>query len=270
MEEDMLPEKDKPAVSIVKIGGNVVDNPETLKAFLSDFEKLPGRKLLVHGGGVMASKLSRQLGLEPKMLQGRRITDAETLKIVTMVYAGWINKSIVALLQKLGCNAIGLSGADGNIIPAKKRSPHPIDFGFAGDPEPERIGTEVLARLLESGLTPVICAITHDEAGSLLNTNADTIAYLMGTALSSTYTTRLYYCFEKEGVLKDVNDANTLIPSIDKPEYLTYRAAGVIADGMIPKMDNSFKSIEQGVSEVIILHAKNLLNGKGTRLVKGE
>lgn len=258
---------EKMPLSVVKIGGNVVDNPEVLKSFLSDFNKLEGYKLLVHGGGVMASKMSKQLGIETKMIEGRRITDAETLKLVTMVYAGWINKNIVASLQQDGCNAIGLSGADANTIPAKKRSPVPIDYGYVGDPEPEKINISIITQLLESNLTPVFCAITHDGNGNLLNTNADTIAYVLANGLSETFKTTIYYCFEKEGVLKDINNPDSLIPEMTKTDFETLKKEGIIADGMIPKLYNSFKAIENGVSEVVILHAQNLLRGKGTRLV---
>lgn len=263
----MITENKKAHLSIVKIGGNIVDNPEALESFLNDFHQLEGNKLLVHGGGVMASKMAKQLGIETKMLNGRRITDEETLKLVTMVYAGWGNKNIVALLQKTGCNAIGLSGADANTIPAIRRSPVPIDFGFAGDPDPNKTNTGFISQLIESNITPVFCAITHDGNGSLLNTNADTIAYTVATALSEKYTVTIYYCFEKEGVLRDVNNAESLIPTMTKEEYDTYKQQGIIVDGMIPKLDNSFKAMTNGVSQVIILHAKNLLSGKGTVLI---
>lgn len=257
----------KENLSIVKIGGNIVDKPEALEQFLTDFCQLEGRKLLVHGGGVMASKMATQLGIETKMVQGRRITDAETLKMVTMVYAGWINKNIVAALQKIECNAIGLSGADGNTIPSQQRSPIPVDYGYVGDPKPEKMNAILISQLIELGISPVFCAITHDGNGQLLNTNADTVAYSLATALSEHYTTALYYCFEKEGVLRDVNDPESLIPSMNKKESELYKQMGIIADGMIPKIDNSFRAIEKGVNEVIILHAKNLLSKKGTILV---
>lgn len=256
----------KKSLSIVKIGGNIVDNPKALESFLHDFHQLEGYKLLIHGGGVMASKMSAQLGIETKMIQGRRVTDAETLKLVTMVYAGWINKSIVALLQRIGCNAIGLSGADANVIPSIRRSPEPIDFGFVGDPDPNKTNAPFISQLIEGGATPVFCAITHDGNGSLLNTNADTIAYTIASACSKIYKTTLYYCFEKEGVLRDINDPQSIIPRINKGQFEIYKQQGVIADGMIPKLENSFKAIERGVSEVIILHAKNILSGKGSVL----
>ena len=258
--------KNKESLSIVKIGGNIVDNPEALESFLNDFKKLEGNKLLVHGGGVMASKMAKQLGIETKMVNGRRVTDEETLKVVTMVYSGWINKSIVASLQKIGCNAIGLSGADANCIPSIRRSPVPIDFGFVGDPDPNKVNSSFISQLLESDIIPVFCAITHDEKGSLLNTNADTIAYSVATGLSKIYNTSLYYCFEKEGVLKDINNPNSLIATMSFEECEVYKENGIIVDGMIPKMDNSFKAISNGVSEVIILHANNLLTRKGTIL----
>lgn len=258
---------EKNTLSIVKIGGNIVDHPEALDGFLSDFHQLEGRKLLVHGGGVMASKLSAQLGIETKMIEGRRVTDEETLKLVTMVYAGWINKQIVASLQKMCCNAIGLSGADANCIPSKRRNPEPIEYGFVGDPITEKMNGKFISMLIENETVPVFCAITHDGNGSLLNTNADTIAYSLAAALSKYYRTTLYYCFEKEGVLRDINDEGSLISSIAFNEYLELKSQGVIAGGMIPKIDNSFKAIQNGVSEVVILHAKNLLNGKGTKLI---
>ena len=258
--------KNKESLSIVKIGGNIVDNPEALESFLNDFKKLEGNKLLVHGGGVMASKLAKQLGIETKMVNGRRITDEETIKVVTMVYSGWINKSIVASLQKIGCNSIGLSGADANCIPSIRRSPVPIDFGFVGDPDPNKVNSSFISQLLESDIIPVFCAITHDENGSLLNTNADTIAYSVATGLSNNYNTSLYYCFEKEGVLKDINNPDSLIATMSFEECEVYKENGIIVDGMIPKMDNSFKAIRNGVSEVIILHANNLLTRKGTIL----
>lgn len=257
---------EKGPLSIVKIGGNIVDNPESLEAFLNDFHQMKGNKILVHGGGVMASKMAAPLGIETKMINGRRVTDEETLKLVTMVYAGWINKSMVASLQKIGCNAIGLSGADANVIPSVRRSPVPVDFGYVGDPDPALTNIEFIKGLIEAGVTPVFCAITHDGKGSLLNTNADTIAYTIAAACSASFNTKLYYCFEKEGVLRDVNDPDSVILEMNRIDYDGYIQQGVIADGMIPKLDNSFKAIDHGVSEVIILHAKNLLQGKGTVL----
>lgn len=256
----------KEKISIVKIGGNIVDNQEALQAFLADFRELEGRKVLIHGGGVLASKMARQLGIETRMVEGRRITDEDTIRVVTMVYAGWINKSIVALLQQIGCNALGLSGADANVIPSVRRSPEPIDFGFVGDPDPVKINGPFIAQLVDNGVVPVFCAITHDGQGSLLNTNADTIAYSVASALSAHFETTLYFCFEKEGVLRDLNDPTSLIPTMKQEECDTLKKEGIIAEGMIPKLDNSFRAISQGVSKVVILHAKNLLTGKGTLL----
>ena len=258
----------KESIRVVKIGGNVVDNPKALASFLADFQKLEGKKVLVHGGGVMASKMAIDLGVKTTMIQGRRVTDSETLKLVTMVYAGWINKSIVALLQKNGCNAIGLSGVDANIIPAMRRSPVPVDFGFVGDPTPSKVNAGFISDLLDKDIVPVFCAITHDEEGSLLNTNADTIAYTLSVALSTKYQTSLYYCFEKEGVLRNIDDPNSIILSMTKLEYETYLKQDIIAGGMIPKLYNSFNAIDEGVSEVLIMHANNLLTQKGTRLIK--
>lgn len=244
-----------------------MDNPQALESFLNDFHQLKGHKLLVHGGGVMASKMAAQLGVETKMIDGRRITNQETLKLVAMVYAGWGNKNIVALLQKTGCNAIGLSGADGNAITAIRRAPVPVDFGFVGDPDPDKTNATFISQLIESGVTPVFCAITHDGNGSLLNTNADAIAYTVATALSKKYLVTIYYCFDKEGVLRNINDPGSLIPSITRKEYEAYKQQGFIVDGMIPKLDNSFRAIAGGVSKVVILHAKNLLSEKGTALI---
>lgn len=256
----------KMPLSIVKISGNIVDNPVALSNFLADFHCMEGRKLLVHGGGLLATKMAKQLGIETQKVDGRRITNEETLKIVTMVYAGWINKSIVAVLQKNGCNAVGLSGADANCIPAKRRNPEPIDFGFVGDPNLDAINIDFISQLIESDVTPVFCAITHDKKGSLLNTNADTVAYSLATALSKKYNTTLYYCFEKEGVLGNIDNPKSLISSINKADFKRLKEQKIIADGMIPKLENSFRAIENGVSEVVILHAKNLLTKYGTVL----
>lgn len=255
-------------ITIVKIGGNVVDNPKALDSFLSNFHKLEGKKVLVHGGGVMASQMAIDLGVKTTMIQGRRVTDEATLKLVTMVYAGWINKNIVALLQKEGCNAIGLSGADANAIPAVKRSVQPIDFGFVGDPTPSRVNSDFIDKLLSSNIVPVFCAITHNEQGTLLNTNADTIAYTLAVSLSQKYKTTLLYCFEQEGVLMNVNDPTSLISTLTQEEYEAYKDQNLISGGMLPKLHNSFKALNEGVWEVVVMHAKNILNKKGTRLIR--
>lgn len=253
-------------LTIIKIGGNIVDKPDSLEVFLKDFHRIQGPKILIHGGGILATEISKKMGINPQMVDGRRITDFETLKIVTMVYAGWINKSIVASLQKIGCNAIGLSGADGNIVPAIKRSPKPIDFGFVGDVNPANINTALLESLLGRGICPVFCAITHDNNGSLLNTNADTMASSISIAMSKDYSVKLIYCFEKEGVLLDKDDPESIIPLITKINYEKLKSEGIVSDGMIPKMDNAFAAIENGVLEVTIKHASNLGNNKGTLL----
>jgi len=254
------------ALTIVKIGGNVVDNPESLSKFLLMFNKIEAPKILIHGGGILASEISAKLGIETKMHNGRRITDAETLKVCTMVYAGWINKSIVAQLQKIGCNSLGLSGADAGVIPAKRRSPDPVDFGFVGDISPDEINTGVLVSLLGRGITPVFCAITHDRNGSLLNTNADTMASGIAVALSGSYYTRLIFCFEKDGVLYDPKDGKSVIPLITKESYTRLKNEGVVSEGMLPKLDNAFFALERGVSEVYIKKWSNLSPEGGTML----
>jgi acetylglutamate kinase len=254
------------ALTIVKIGGNVVDNPESLSKFLLMFNKIEAPKILIHGGGILASEISAKLGIETKMHNGRRITDAETLKVCTMVYAGWINKSIVAQLQKIGCNSLGLSGADAGVIPAKRRSPDPVDFGFVGDISPDEINTGVLVSLLGRGITPVFCAITHDRNGSLLNTNADTMASGIAAALSGSYYTRLIFCFEKDGVLYDPKDEKSVIPLITKESYTRLKNEGVVSEGMLPKLDNAFFALERGVSEVYIKKWSNLSPEGGTML----
>lgn len=253
-------------LKIVKIGGNIVDKPEALERFLKNFHKIGGPKILIHGGGAIASKLSKDLGIEVKMHNGRRITDFETLKLVTMVYAGLINKQIVAALQSNGCRAVGLSGADGNSVPAVKRAATPIDWGFVGDVEPVDINADFLEMLLENGYAPVFCAITHDSNGSLLNTNADTMASSLARALSGKYNVSLVYCFEKDGVLADPDDDASVIPSIDRNSYKALLAEGKIVGGMIPKLDNAFAALENGVAEVFIKHADNLLENKETLL----
>lgn len=253
-------------LTIIKIGGNIVDQPDALQNFLNNFNQIEGPKVLIHGGGAIATELSPKLGIEVKMHNGRRVTDYETLKLVTMVYAGLINKQIVASLQKIGCNALGLSGADGDCVPAAKRAANPIDWGYVGDVEPSKINISLLTSLLGRGITPVFCAITHDSNGSLLNTNADTMASCLAIALSKEYNTRLIYCFEKDGVLNDPQDNTSVIPLVTKTSYQSLLDENKVKDGMIPKLDNAFAALENGVSEVIIKHADNLLNQKETLL----
>ena len=286
-------------IKVVKIGGNVVDNPVLLKEFVKDFAAMPGMKVLIHGGGVMASKMQKDMGMVPLMVEGRRVTDEETLKVVTMVYAGWCNKNIVALLQAEGCNAIGLTGADGNAITAARRPPvhveslgTEVDYGYVGDVTAGSVNASFIYSLLEKGIVPVFNAINHDGNGNLLNTNADTIASSVAIALAGyryrspkdvccrceecthcsddgrlTHETELIYCFEKDGVLYDKDDDSSVIPEIDREKFAQLKAEGRVADGMIPKLANSFKAIDSGVARVIIKHARNVLGTKGTTLV---
>ena len=256
---------------IIKIGGNVIDNSENLHRFLKDFTTLDGYKILVHGGGKIATQLSETLGIGSNLVEGRRITDIETLRVVTMVYGGLINKNIVAQLQRFGNNAIGLTGADGNFIRAKKRPVKTIDYGFVGDIDENSINTNSISSLMVGGFTPVFCALTHDGEGQLLNTNADTIASALAVAMASLYTTTLVYCFEKKGVLRDINDESSLVTEINPDHYEELKAQQVIHSGMLPKMDNAFAAISCGVNAVVIGHSDDLGNLKknktfGTRL----
>lgn len=244
---------------VIKIGGNVIDHPVALHNFLRDFSAMPGKKILVHGGGKIATELGTKLGIEPKMVDGRRITDIETLRVVTMVYAGLINKNIVAQLQALSANAIGLTGADGNIIKAKKRPVTEIDYGYVGDLDASSITTPVLDHLLKADFIPVFCAITHDGNSQLLNTNADTVASAIASAMSGAYQTELVYCFEKKGVLKDVNDDASVIKEIKSADFNSLKADGTIAGGMIPKLHNAFEAIAKGVAAVYIGKAEELI-----------
>ncbi|MDW7692265.1 acetylglutamate kinase [Flammeovirgaceae bacterium SG7u.111] len=248
----------KEDLTVVKIGGNVIDNEKMLEKFLADFSKIKGKKVLVHGGGKLASQMSKRLGIEPKMHNGRRITDKATLEVVTMVYAGWVNKRVAAKLQALEENALGLSGADINAILSAKRPANPIDFGFVGDVE--KVNAEGLGKLLDSDFLPVLCAITHDGNGTLLNTNADTIASETAIGLSELYETTLVYCFEKNGVLKDPEDDDSWISTIDTKIYKELLADGTISAGMMPKMENCYHALGKGVKEVKIMHANNLLS----------
>ena len=251
-------------INVVKIGGNVIDNPEALKRFAHDFAALPSPKILIHGGGKLATRLGEQLNIPAQMIDGRRVTDAATLDIVTMVYAGLLNKRIVALLQSEGCNALGLSGADGDVVRAVRRKPEPIDFGFVGDIDASKINAELIRTLLESGITPVFCAITHDGNGSLLNSNADSVASAVAVAASRIAPTSLLFCFEKAGVLRNVDDESSVIDEIRPDNYASLRAEGAINKGMIPKIDNAFAAIDAGVQSVIIKHSDALLQESGT------
>lgn len=237
-------------LKVVKIGGNVIDDQEFLSGFLVDFAQLAGPKVLVHGGGKLATRLAGQMNTPVKMIEGRRITDAATLDIITMVYAGKINKNIVAQLQKNNCNSIGFTGADGNAIVSHKRITKNIDYGFVGDVD--KVNADVLSVLIDNNVTPVFCAITHDQNGQLLNTNADTIASELAIGLSKLYNTELYYCFEKNGVLGDINNDDSVVEHITTSNYRTLKKDGIIADGMIPKLDNCFHAISHNVARVCI------------------
>jgi acetylglutamate kinase len=263
-------------VYIVKIGGNVIDNPQAFEKFLMDFSKITGLKVLVHGGGKLATDLATQLNIPQEMVNGRRITDAETLKITTMVYAGLINKQIVASLQSKNVNAIGLSGADGNSIQSSKRQITEIDYGFVGDLNAKSVNADLVSSLLKLNITPVFSAITHDGKGQLLNTNADTISSALAVALSGLYDVQLNYCFEKKGVLKNVNDDDSVIGIITPQDYKQLLGEGIISKGMIPKLDNAFDAIQKGVKSVVIAHSNDLLNttnenrhAAGTKLIAG-
>ncbi|MEO6404043.1 MAG: acetylglutamate kinase [Ferruginibacter sp.] len=240
----------KEKLIIVKVGGNIIDAEDKLQTFLEAFAAIRANKILVHGGGKMATALATKMGIEQQMIEGRRITDAETLKIVTMVYAGFINKNIVAGLQAYGCNALGLCGADGNIIAAHKRVNDTIDYGFAGDID--LIDSEMIGYFLSGNLTPVIAPITHDAKGQLLNTNADTIAQALATAMAKKYEVDLLYCFEKRGVLKDISDEASVVNKITPSIYEAMKKQELISAGMTPKLDNAFAAIDSGVNKVVI------------------
>ncbi|MBC6991274.1 acetylglutamate kinase [Hymenobacter sp. BT491] len=242
-------------LKIFKIGGGIIDDASQLGLFLTELARVPGPKILVHGGGKGASQMLQDLGIEPNMVQGRRITDAATLDIVTMFYAGKTNKQIVALLQQRGINALGLSGADGNVIRATKRPVKDIDYGFVGDLNAESVNSELVVQLLRANVTPVFCAITHDGQGQLLNTNADTIASVLACALTSAYRVELHFCFEKDGVLSDISDNQSVIKNIVPEQYQQLKTAGVIAAGMVPKLDNAFAALAAGVDKVVIENA---------------
>ncbi|WP_288331050.1 acetylglutamate kinase [uncultured Alistipes sp.] len=251
-------------ITVVKIGGNVIDNPEALKRFLEEFAALPGAKILVHGGGKLATRLAERLELKVQMVDGRRITDKGTLDVVTMVYAGLINKQVVAGLQAAGCNALGLSGADGNAVTARRRDPNPVDYGFVGDIE--RVDSGLLRRLLEGGITPVFSAIMHDGQGTLLNCNADSVASAIALGAAEIAPADLVFCFEKNGVLRDPEDDTTLIREITSETYAPLKADGIVSKGMIPKIENALKAVEKGVRSVTIKHSENLLNEIGTTI----
>ena len=253
-------------LTIVKVGGKVVEEPELLDRLLDAFTTITGYKILVHGGGKAATDLAARLGVETKMVDGRRITDLETLEIVTMVYGGLINKRVVAGLQARNCNALGLTGAALDLVRARKRAVTDIDYGYAGDVE--NVNSRELRIILGENVIPVVAPLTHDGKGMMLNTNADTIASRLAIELSHFYKVLLFYCFEKRGVLSDPLDDDSVLGELTEPQFLEYQEAGIISSGMIPKLYNGFKAIHNGVSEVLITNPDNFYKGRGTRLVR--
>lgn len=256
----------KEKLTVVKVGGKIVEEEATLHKLLDDFAAIEGRKVLVHGGGRSATKLAERLGIESRIVNGRRITDAETLKVVTMVYGGLVNKNIVAGLQARGVNALGLTGADMDIIRSVKRPVKDIDYGFVGDVK--QVNAGLLGDLIAKEVVPVMAPLTHDGEGRMLNTNADTIAGETAKALAALFDVTLVYCFEKKGVLRDENDDDSVISTINPAEFRQLVADGVIQGGMIPKLENSFEALEAGVSEVVITLASAINGQGGTRIRK--
>ena len=253
-------------LTLIKVGGKIVEEQATLSRLLASFAAIPGRKVLVHGGGRSATAMASRLGIESRMVGGRRITDKAMLEVVTMVYAGLVNKNIVAGLQALGVNALGMTGADMNILLSDKSPVGEVDYGYVGDVR--RVDAAALSALIEMGVVPVIAPLTHDGRGSMLNTNADTMAGETAKALASRYEVSLVYCFEKRGVLRDENDDNSVIAEMTRQQFETYRAEGVVQGGMIPKLENAFDAIRHGVREVIITRADAIgLPGEGTRIL---
>lgn len=263
-------------VTIVKVGGAIVEDAGSLGLLLDKFARIEGLKVLVHGGGRSATRLAERLGMPQQMVGGRRVTDADTLRVVTMVYAGLVNKDIVAQLQARGINALGLTGADMDVIRSHRRPPKQVrtddgststvDYGFVGDID--QVNADLLADLIAKGVVPVMCPIGHDGQGSLLNTNADTIAAEVAKALSRRFEVTLVYCFEKRGVLRDADDDDSVIPCITQAEFPVLVSQGVVSGGMLPKLENAFDAIRTGVHEVLITRADALgLPGAGTRLV---
>lgn len=252
-------------LTIIKVGGKVVENPQSLNSLLDQFQKISGYKILVHGGGATATELAARLGIETKMVEGRRITDAAMLDVATMVYGGLVNKNIVAGLQARNCNALGLTGADLSLVRARKRPVKEIDYGFVGDVE--EVNSRELRLLLNENVVPVIAPLTHDGKGQLLNTNADTMASEIATELSAYYNIYLFFCFEKKGVLMDEKDETSMIYELDSDLFEKYKDEGIISAGMIPKLENGFGAKRKGVKEVLITNPQNIANGRGTRLI---
>lgn len=250
-------------VTIVKVGGAIVEDNEQLAQLLTDFAAIPGKKVLVHGGGRRATKVAAALGIESKMVNGRRITDAQMLEVVTMVYGGLVNKNLVAKLQAKGVNALGLTGADMDVIHSHKRPVKDgVDFGYVGDVE--RAKGKMLQTLIQEGITPVMAPLTHDGNGNILNTNADTIASETAKALAPYYDVTLIYSFEKKGVLSNPDDDNSVIPVITRSDFEKYQADGTIGGGMIPKIENALAAVDAGVKEVIITLATAIDGKQGT------
>lgn len=251
-------------LTLIKVGGGVVEEPESLHELLSLFSQIPGNKVLVHGGGRSATRMAAQLGIETQMVNGRRITDLEMLKVVTMVYGGLVNKNVVAGLQALGVNALGLTGADMNVMLSEKRPVKDVDYGYVGDVK--QVQGDSLAALIERGIVPVLAPLTHDGKGHILNTNADTIAGEAAKALARYFDVTLVFCFEKNGVLRDPDDNNSVIPQMNEADFRNYVAQGVVQDGMIPKLENAFQAIAAGVKEVVITKASHLGQNDGTHI----
>ena len=252
-------------LTIVKVGGKICENPTSLNALLSDFASIEGNKLLVHGGGRLATAMAERLGIETKMVDGRRITDDQMLEVVTMVYGGLANKRIVAGLQARGVNALGMTGADMNILLSHKRPVKTVDYGWVGDVD--RADGVALKSLISQGVVPVIAPLTHDGKGNILNTNADTMAGETAKALASLFDVTLAFCFEKEGVLREENDDHSVIPVINRALYAELKEQGIVSGGMLPKLDNAFATLDAGVKEVIITKADNLRNlARGSHL----
>ncbi|MEO6133995.1 MAG: acetylglutamate kinase [Ginsengibacter sp.] len=255
----------KPSLYIIKIGGNVIDDKNALHTFLETFAAIKENKILVHGGGKIATSLGEKMGIQSQYIDGRRITDDDTIDLVTMAYGGLINKKITAILQSMHCNAIGLTGADNNLLPAKKRPVKTIDFGWVGDVTASEINPDKWKSLLENTMVPVMAPLTHDGNGHILNTNADTIASILSVALSSLYQVKLIFCFEKDGVLLDVNDESSVINNLSESHYLELKDKGSLFAGILPKIDNAFSAVHDGVSEIIIGNSAKLnllLEGK--------
>lgn len=246
----------KEIINIIKIGGKTIDNEEALAQFIRAFSRIPGKKILVHGGGILANQIGEKMGIKPNFHEGRRITDSETLDLITMVYGGLINKKIVAKLQAQSVNAIGLSGADGNLLKADKRAVKTIDYGFAGDIQ--KVNKDLLINLLSQNLTPVICPITHNGNGQLLNTNGDTIAKEIACALQSKFEVNFWLCFDKKGVLLNVNNEESIIPKLNPKAYAELLHKSLIHDGMKPKLENAFQALKSGVSKIRIGSADDI------------